>query len=456
MVHGERPTSGRRNIVKAICGGSAAALAGCMGGDGGANNQNNGGNQSAQQANGGDAQKVNFWTTQVETDRQKVIKELIKGFESNHEPNISMTAVKENELPKRIPTARASGTLPAIAEFGLSPMQKLGSEGLLSKQAASDVIQSVGKDKFYKGALQLTQAPKGGHYAVPMHGWVQGMWYRKPVFEKHGLPKPTTWGNLLKAARTLHKPDQNQFGIVVGTKKTAFARQCFTPIARSNGARVFNKKGEIVFDSKEMIEALDYYAKLAQYTPPGADTWKTANHTYLNKQSHLIEYSTYIMGDLAGKKTEMTKNTGFAPYVEKKRRSTFGQVIELNFFNAASKAELAAAKKFAKFLMSDKQYVKWLHMAPGGMNPVLKPVARSKAFKNNETLNAWGSTVENVSQGFKNIERFGYIEGKAFPELGKITNKFLIASAVAQVVEGKDPKKVARQTARKMRETLKQ
>ena len=437
--------------MKLLGGGTLATLAGCLGGgNNGESTQNGGGGQNG----GSNAPKVTFWTTQVENDRQRVIRKLVSNFESNHAPNIKATAVKENELPTRIPTARASGTLPAIAEFGLSPMQKFGSEGMLSKQAASDVIQSIGEEKFYQGALQLTQAPDGGHYAVPMHGWVQGMWYRKPVFEKHGLPKPTTWDNLLKAAKTLHKPDKNQFGIVVGTKKTSFARQCFTPFALSNGARVFNKQGDIVFDSKEMIEALDFYAKLAQYTPPGADTWKTANNTYLNKQSHLIQYSTYIMGDLAGKNTEMTNNTAFAPYVEKKRKSTFGQVVELNFFDAVSKAELKGAKKFATYLMSDQNYIQWLHMAPGGMNPVLKPVARSDAFQNNETLKAWGSTVEDVSQGFQNIERFGYIEGKAFPELGKITNKFLIASAVNQVVNGKDPAKVAKQTARKMRETL--
>ena len=259
------------------------------------------------------------------TTGRKLIKKILKAYDSNHDGSSTLNAVKEDDLPTRISSARASGTLPTIADFGLSPMQKLGSGGLLSTKAAGAVIENVGKDKFYKGALDLTKAPEGGHYySIPMYGWVEGMWYRKSSFEKKSLDDPTTRDGLMKAAKALHNPDKNQYGIVIGTKKTAFARQCFTPFARSNGARVFDKDGNIVFDSKEMIEALDFYGKLSKYTPPGKDTWKTANNTYLNEQTHLIQYSTFIMSDLVDKGDEMVKDTEFAPYVQHKRKSRSG------------------------------------------------------------------------------------------------------------------------------------
>lgn len=449
MANDDESAATRRNVLKGISGATGvAALSGCLGGI-------YGGGSGGQSKNGSEGStNFTFWTTQVENDRKQVIEQLIRNYESNHPSNIEMIAVKEGDLPTRISTARGSGTLPTVAEFGLSPMQKLGSGGLLAKQAAKDVITSIGKEKFYEGALNLTRAPDNGYYAVPMHGWAEGFWYRKSVLEKHGIKQPTTWNALLKTAKKLHRPDQNQYGVVVGTKKTSFTRQCFTPFARSNGARVFNKKGEIVFDSKEMIEALNFYGKLAQYTPPGKDTWKTASNTYQNGQSHLIEYSSYIMGDLAGKSTELVNDTGFAPYVERKRKSSFGQVVALNFFSSASKQQLNAGKKYAEFLLSGDQYIKWLHMAPGGMNPILKPTARSEKFKNNETLKAWGSTVEDISEAFKNIERFGYVDGKSFPQLGQLTNKYLIAEAVVRVASGDDAATVAKEQAQKMRDVL--
>ncbi|WP_435156637.1 ABC transporter substrate-binding protein [Haladaptatus sp. DFWS20] len=432
----------RRTILKSLGGtAGAASLAGCLGGISGG---------------GGDdgPTELRFWTSNVENERKKVIKDLLTSFESNSESKVTMNAVKEDELPTRISSARASGTLPTVAEFGLSPMQKLGSNDLLSTKAADEVINSIGKENFYSGALNLMKAPNGGHYAVPMYGWVEGMWYRQSVWQENGLKKPTTWDALLNAAKTLHKPDSNQYGIVIGTKKTAFARQCFTPFARSNGARVFDKNGKIVFDSKAMVEALDFYGKLAQYTPPGKDTWKTANNTYLNEQSHLIQYSTFIMGDIVEKSTDMVKDTNFAPYVENKRKSSFGQILGLNLFQSASDDALKSGKKLSEYLLKDEQYVKWLHMAPGGMNPVLKDTASSDKYKQNETLKAWDSTVEDVSAAFENIERFGYFDGKAFPELGNITNKLLVAEAISRVTDGEDAKTVATEQAEKMRKAV--
>lgn len=451
----DTPETSRRDMLKGIGGtGAIIALTGCLGGIyGGSGDQSqNAENGSGGQSDGSD--QIRFWTTQIENERQQVIKDLIQNYESGHSTGVKMLPVKEDDLPTRISTARASNMLPVVAEFGLAPMQKLGSSGLLAKKAAEDVIDAIGQDKFYEGALKLTQAPDGKHYAVPMHGWVEGFWYRKSVLEKHGITQPTSWKDLLNTAKTLHKPNENQYGIVVGTKKTSFTRQCFTPFARSNSARVFNKSGEIVFDSKEMIEALEFYGKLAQYTPPGKDTWKTANHTYLNEQAHLIEYSTYIMSDIVGKSTEMVKDTGFSPYIEHKRKSSFGQIVALNFFDSASSQELTAGKEFAEFLMTGEQYITWLHMAPGGMNPVLKPTAQSEEFKNNETLKAWGATIEDISSAFENIERFGYVDGKAFPKLGQITNKYLIAEAVSRVASGADAATVAKEQAEKMRDVL--
>jgi multiple sugar transport system substrate-binding protein len=456
MIGNEKPTK-RRNVLTTLGSGTALLLAGCTGGSGssdGGSGSSDGGSGDGSEGGSGSAAEIGFWTTQTENERQQTIKSITSSFSSGDNPTVSMRAVKEDDLPSQISSARASDTLPVAGEWGLAPMQQLGTGGLLSKESASNVVESIGRDKFYEGALSLTQAPDGKQFAVPFHGWLEGFWYSKSVFEENGLDNPTTWDSILNAAKTLHDPDNNQFGIVVGTKQTAFARQCFTPFARSNGARVFDESGKIVFDSPEMVEALEFYAKLAKYTPPGKDTWKTANNTYLNDQCHLIMYSTYIMDDIADKKKDLVDDTGFASYIENERRSSFGQILTLNILSSGSDAERQAAESFAEYALTGDQYVKWLHMAPGGMNPILKPTAQSDSYKDNEVLNAWGDTVEQISNGFENIERFGYVNGKSFPELGKITNKTLIAEAVSRVTSGEDAQTVATEQAEKMRTAI--
>ena len=64
----------------------------------------------------------------------------------------------------------------------------------------------------------------------------------------------------------------------MGTKAEAYAEQCFTQFAMSNGAGLFDKDGNLVFNSPEMKEAIDFYAELAKYNPPGPQTWRARDY----------------------------------------------------------------------------------------------------------------------------------------------------------------------------------
>jgi multiple sugar transport system substrate-binding protein len=433
-------TSGtdRRTVLKGIGMTMAAgSLAGCLGGG------------------SGDDEGATFWTTNVEQDRQEVINSLIDSYESNADGSIEMVPVEEGDLPSQISSARASDTLPTFGEWGLDPMQNLGNEGLLSTDAAESIVDSIGRDDFYEGALSLATSSEGDLLAVPAHGWVQGFWYRQSAFDDAGLSAPTDWESIREAAETLHDPDNDEYGIVVGSDETPFARQCFTPYARSNEARVLNADGEVVFDSSEMVEALEFYGSLAEYSPPGADTFETANNTYLNEQCHMIMYSSYIMGDISENTDGLAGNTSFTPYIERERRSSFGQLVLFNILETASDENRETAEGFVEHVLTDGEYVDFLHMAPGGMNPVLQSTAESDEYRDNETLQEWGQeTLSNISGAFDNIERFGYVEGQMIPEFGEITSRDLVSQAVRRVSEGEDAQTVADDVADQMRDVV--
>lgn len=435
----ERRTMLKSIGVMMIAGGGA----GCLGGGGGGG------------SGGGNGDGATFWTTNVEQDRQEVLQGLIGDYESEADGTIEMVPVEEGDLPSQISSARASDTLPTFGEWGLDPMQNLGNEGLLSTDAAESLVNSIGQEEFYEGALSLATSADGNLLAVPAHGWVQGFWYRQDVFDENGLSAPVTWESLRQAAETLHDPDNDVYGIVVGSDETDFARQCFTPFALSNGARVFNQNGEIIFDSPEMVEALEFYGSLAEFSPPGANTFETANNTYLNEQCPLVMYSSYIMGDITDNAEEMANTTSFAPYLERERRSSFGQLVLFNVLETASDSNRETAEGFIEYVLTGDQYIEFLHMAPGGMNPVLKQTAESEEYQNNETLQQWSQdTIQNISGAFDTIERFGYVDGQMVPEFGQITSQLLIAEAVRRVSEGEDAQTVADEQAEKMRDVI--
>ena len=425
----------RRSVLQSIGAVTAAGtLAGCLGSDDDENR---------------------FWTTQTQEDRQQVINGLIDRFEDEHDKELSLITVEEDDVPTEISSAQAADRLPAAAELPIEPMQTLGTEGALSMENTADVIDAIGEDGFYDGALDMVRSPEGEYYAVPFHGWVQGFWYRQSKFEEHGLDAPTDWESLLEAAETLHDPDNDEYGIVIGSEEASYTTECFTPFARSNDARVFNADSEIVFDSDEMVETLEYYAELDEYTPPGYNNWEAANNTFLNEQSFLIEYSSFIMGDIFDSDIIDADDVAFAPFVEHERQSTFGTLSVFNLLDIEDEEGRETATEFAEFLLTDEEYIEFLHMAPGGMNPVLEQTAQSDEYADNETLAEWDDeTLANISGAFDTIERFGYVDGQLIPEYSEITSRFLVAESIQRVIDGDDANTVVEEQAEAMRDAI--
>ena len=75
---------------------------------------------------------------------------------------------------------------------------------------------------------------------------------------------------------------------------------------------------------------------------------------------------------------KLVENTGFANLMINTRASSFGEVVGLGILNTSKNKD--AAEQWIKFLMSGSNYVYWLHMAPGGMNPTRSSIAQWMNF----------------------------------------------------------------------------
>ena len=246
------------------------------------------------------AATVDFWTTETQSDRVKTIQLLMDTFQAlNPDITVKLIPVDENDLPSQVAAAATAGTLPNIIEAGSELTIAFGEEGILDIPLSSQIVKQVGEKRFYRGALKMLSAAEDGkYYGLPYHGWVQGIWYRKDWFKKAGLNPPDTWQNIIKAAKVFYKPEDNQYGILIGTKPDVYTEQCFTHFALSNNVREFNDKGELVFNSPETLETLKFYKQLAEYNPPGPQSWRARDY-YLQGKMAMFLYSTFIMDDLA-------------------------------------------------------------------------------------------------------------------------------------------------------------
>jgi len=407
--------------------------------------------------------EIEFWTAQTQSDRMATIQVLIDTFQVlNPNITIKLIPVDENDLPTQLNTAAAAGTLPALIECGTENAVAFGSEGLLNAEAATSVINEIGVDKFYAGTLKLNESNKDGlYYGAPYHGWVQGIWYRADWFEEAGLAAPNTWESILEAAEYFYNPAENQYGILVGTKAEAYAEQCFTQFAMSNGAGLFDKEGELIFNSPQMKEAVEYYAELAKYNPPGPQTWRARDY-YMQGKMAMFFYSTYIMDDLAiaevaaGSLTnenftelaggsfdpDLVENTRMASTITNTEDAGFGVVVSLSIPDNGDEAKTMAAQKFLRYLYTPNAYITYLHMAPGGMNPVLKDIATNERFQADPKgiFTHYGKEkMAEIIEGLDNIETFSIVDGSRIPAASVIFSKQIIPQMIYKITqEGMD------------------
>jgi len=427
----------RRRLLQAGSSAAVAGVAGCLGGEG-----------------GGDVSGIGYWNIHNGDDFREPINDIVAGFEEESGLTVDTRYIDNDSISEQISSAVASDTLPNVGLLAIQTIQRLGAEETLAPESASAVIEDIGEDDFRDGPLQFMSTGDGGYYGVPADAWVQGVWYRKSAFEEAGLDEPVTWDAILEAAETFHDPDNDTYGIGFGTQVDAYARQCFTQFARSNGARVLDADANVVFDSDAMVETLAYYQELGQYTP-GSVTFDDTRNLYGNEQEHMFLYSSYLLPDLLGDKgEEMVSDTGLAPATEKTRRSTYGQVLGHAVFDG-EEAELSASEDFVDHIMTDESYVDWVHTNPGGTMPVRKSTAESDAYRDNDIISAWGETIGQISSALGNMERFDVVEGALLPEFGQISSQSLVAEAVNRVtIKGDDPEAVATEQADKMRSAL--
>lgn len=360
---------------------------------------------------------------------------LIKQFEKAN-PNITVKVmpVQEGSYNTKITTLANSGQLPAVIEVGQDYARVMDSEKLIDHQAVDKVINDIGKNNYYSGALRLLGTEQKNTYSgVPMSGWVQGIWYNKKMLQSKGFSEPKSWADVLKIAKAFTDPAKKKYGIALPTAESPFSQQSFSQFALSNNANVLDKNGKLTIDTKAMKQALAYYKKLSKYTMPGSNDVTQVKDAFMNGEAPMAVYSTYILP--AVYQNGDPSNIGFA-IPTNKSKAVYGSVSAYTITSGLDSAHKQAAEKFVEFMSQPKNETKLVLMAPGGAQPVNKKVAESKVYQNNKVVKAFGSLSKEVAKSFNNIQVFGLVDGKNFTKMGNITSSGAIPKMVNGVTVG--------------------
>ncbi|WP_432738547.1 ABC transporter substrate-binding protein [Maridesulfovibrio sp. FT414] len=408
------------------------------------------------------AKTITFWTTEVSADRQAVIGYLVSAFRIYHpEIEIIVKGVEENRIAEELGKAIQEGDAPDVVGCASDLVVAFGSKGWMNSLQTRRLIDSIGQDKFYAGALSRLRLANRYFCGIPFNGWVQGIWYRKDWFAEKGLAAPNSWRNILAAAKAFHHPEKGRYGILIGTRADAYAEQVFTHLALSAGVEEFSKDGRVVFDSPATVKTLEFYKELSRYTPPGPQWWRGRDF-YLQGRLAMMFYSTFIMDDLAAPSIaadslgpdnfpeldgadydyNLLMNTGVVTRIKGSRKAGYGVIHALGLIKTGDSGREEAAARFVEFLFRDDAYITWLHMVPGGMLPVLKHVTDVPMFYR-DVQGGFSKysrrRVREIVSGFDVLKSFSFTEGVLIPQAAIASAQGIIPSMIDQALRQNVP-----------------
>jgi multiple sugar transport system substrate-binding protein len=123
---------------------------------------------------------------------------------------------------------------------------------------------------FIESCLDVCRFPylQGPYYALPYVGNSQLFFYRKDLFDKHELPAPETWEDVLAAAKVIGASEK-MYGYVMRAAAGNAAVTDFMPLLWAFGGAMFAEDERSTVASDATLEALRFMLELGKYTPPG-------------------------------------------------------------------------------------------------------------------------------------------------------------------------------------------
>ena len=189
---------------------------------------------------------------------------------------------------------------------------QLMAEGLL--EPVDDVIDTIGRDRMIEGAKwEYWGKWKNTQYVVPAHHQPHLLMVRMDIINELGLPDPDTWtwDDLLNAAKTIHEKKKMP-GIALALGRNLATAYYFAALLHSAGGRMFDvdNKFEVIFDSPETVETLEFIDQLRPYMPRGATEYSFLQvvDSMVTGESAMVFYWGRVYGRAAEEAPEIFKN----------------------------------------------------------------------------------------------------------------------------------------------------
>jgi multiple sugar transport system substrate-binding protein len=391
---------------------------------------------------------IEFWDTNANPRLTAEWEELIDRFEkANPDIDVKYVGLPNSSYLQKVNNALATGEVPdvlligndvatLIAQKALAPLDDAFKQAGLAAKIDPKMVENERRNSADKVL-----------YKLPLSALSDVIWYRTDWLKKAGLKEPASYEEFFATAKTLTKPESNQFGFAFRGGPGAMPPMFAMTYGMSGVGEFITKDGKATLDAPENVAAFKKYislygtvsakADLANDYPKivaafdGGSAWAT-HHNLGSYQDHL-------------KALGSSNVAGVQPFPNAAGVITATSAAVSGLGVLAKSKHKAAGWKFAEFVSTDgnSDWAETVGQVPASLEAQKAPwisqaqplTAIVKAAENPKTqyiqlptyLPDWGSILKTeMEPDFQSV-----LQGKLSAEdfLGKYADRFEKAQA---------------------------
>lgn len=300
-------------------------------------------------------------------------------------------AVEEEYVPwgqcqPKVTTLAAAGDPVGLSYLGSRTLKELALNELIVPMSLTEEEAAS-----YAPPILGTVTWNGEAWGVPRAFSTKALFFNKDLFSAAGIDAaPTTWDEMLTAAKAVtENTDAKGVGLAAASFDNTMHQ--FLNYMYSNGGAVIDEAGEIVFDSPNNVETMEFIGSLVPYAEEGPVAYDVAK---LRPLFHEKQISMFISGPWERSRFPEDIDWGVTrvPAGPSGKSSTLLITDSLAVFNGTGVED--AALSLAKYLTSPEKQMEYDITA--GWVPIRTGAATDELIEADPT---WAPFIEGIADG---------------------------------------------------------
>lgn len=388
--------------------------------------------------------EITFWHSFTQGPRMEKIQAAADAFMAQH-PGVKITIETFSwaDFYTKWTTGLASGNVPDMSSaVAIQVVEMIDADAILP---LDDLIDKIGREKFYEKALTEMTAEDGKCYGVTLYSNTEAMWYRKDLMEKYNLEVPKTWEEMYEAAKIITEGENGAVygaAMPMGTNDMLATRWLHLYV-RSAGETLITEDGKANLTSPTAIDGINYWVKVFKETSPAdAINYNTLDEATMYYQGKLaFDFNTgFHISGVEANSPHLMEYIDCAPIprvnADDPEVGCETNNTPLVVWKNSKHPEIC--KAFIEYFYEPDNYVDFLLSVPVGMMPALKGVTENEKYQSNEIVQKFQHADQVLYQMLDGSTSIGMEYGPR-AEAGLLTSQRVIEEMFQDIVMNNTP-----------------